>query len=186
MWPFSKQYGGFIAGHGLEKWWANLPRDERNLVLKTVAQPFSAFIHFDSGPAQTLYFTKAMLMSLAGWFKRDDLRHVGRKIMQHAETLPNDASDVLRLHFMFHGMIEFYYRCRNDGPEFIPLCKQACREMISLAPLAAYAFRSEFPRSELPQHLGYGRLCWLLKKRADPEGDQLRLEGESAGWNVSI
>jgi len=186
MWPFSKTYGGFIAGHGLQRWWGSMPRAERELVLKTVAQPLGAFVGLDSGPARTLDFTKAGLVSLAGWFKRDDLRHVGRKIMQHAETLPNDFTDVLTLHFMFNGMIEFYYRCRNDGPEYLPLCERACREMIDLAPLAAAAFRAKFSQSQLPNHIGYGRLCWLLKKRADPEAELLRHAGESMGWYVSI
>jgi hypothetical protein len=186
MWPFSKRYGGLVAGHHLEKWWGGLSRADRDLLLQVTSQPFSAFIDFDSGPARTLQTTKAMLASLADWFKRDDLRRLGHKIMAHAEALPHDSADALDLHFMLNGMIGFYYRCRNDGPDFIIKCEDACREMISIAPLAATAFLAKFPRSPLPNHLGYGRLCWLLEKRGDPEGARLRLEGEKAGWRVTI
>ena len=98
----------------------------------------------------------------------------------------NNHSDVLDLHFRFHNLILSNYRQRSDGPEFLKNCEKACREMIAIAPAAARAFRNQYPKSPLPVHGGYGRLCWLLKQRGDPESDVLRAEAEKAGWVVSI
>lgn len=186
MWPFSKRYGGLVAGHRLHKWWGSLSEAERALVRKVTSQAFSAFNDFDSGPARTLQTTKAMLVSLAAWFEKDELRPLGHAIMQQAESCADEPMDVLDLHFMHHGRLKFYYRCRNDGPEYLPQCEAACKAMILLAPQAAAAFRASYAKADLPTHLGYGRLCWLMKKRGDPAHEALRTEGEKAGWVVSI
>jgi hypothetical protein len=187
MWPFSKPFGGLIQGHHLGNWWSSLSSAERAQIKQAIDQPASLFHPLDTGPARTMRpGAKRLLVDLAGWFTRDDCRALGRKIMAQAESLPHDAGSVIELHLTLSAMIQFHYRCRNDGPEHLPKCEAFCREMISIAPLAARGFKTEFPKSNLPCHLGYGRLSWLLNKRGDPEGAQLRLEGESAGWIVSI
>lgn len=181
-----KKFGGLIEGHGLTSWWADIPEKDRALIRQCVGGDFSVFASIDSGPAWTFKNTKAMLAALACWFQRDEIRHLGRMIMQHAEAQPLDLSNVLDAHYMFQGMLQFYYRCRNDSPEYLGLCEAACREMIKIAPLAASALKAEFDDDSLPAHLGYGRLCWLLDKRGDSEGKALREEGARQGWKVSI
>jgi len=182
-----KRYGGLVAGHGLQKWWSSLSEEERSTIRQHGGKLGDVFHPLDREKSWTSERgTKPILVDLARLFERDDLRALGRKIMAHAESLPNTDISMLNLHFMFHGMIGFYYRCRNDGPDFLPLCEQRCRDMIEVSKQAAQAMRAKHPKGDLPVHSGYGRLCWLLDKRGDPEAAKLRNEGESQGWIVSI
>jgi hypothetical protein len=184
MWPFEKKYGGMIAGHSLQKWWQSLGERDRVLVREVTATAYGAT--FDSGPARKTKDVRRMLVDLASMMQRDDRRATGRAIMMHAEQLPHESADVLDKHFTLSATVQFYYRCRNDDSFYLQKCEEACRRMIAIAPLAAAALRTEFPKSPLPCHLGYGRLCWLLEKAGDPEGSRLRQEAEKEGWIVSI
>ena len=95
---------------------------------------------------------------------------------------------------MLGDMIKFYYRCRNDGPEYLPLVEQCCREMIVLAPRAAKALLDEDRRNYkawglkktpelLAGHEGYHRLMFLLKKRGDlAEAAKLEAQMLKQGW----
>jgi len=187
-WLFARiRYGGLVAGHGLQKWWSSLSEEERGMIREHGGKPGDFFHPLDHGEAWTSERgTKLILVDLGRLFERDDRRAVGRKIMAHAEMLPSTGISILDLHFMLHGLISFYYRCRNDGPDFLTLWEQRCRDMIKISTQAAQAMRDKFPKAELPLHSGYGRLCWLLDKRGDPEATKLRNEGASQGWIVSI
>jgi hypothetical protein len=160
---------------------------ERALMCAKVSDPFTLLGNLDSGPPARYHLPAAVLLvTLANWFTKDEERHLGRRLMAKAEICTDTEMPILDWHFMLSEMIVFYYRCRNDGPEFLPLVEARCRDMIDISADAAAAMLAEYPKSPLPQHRGYSRLSWLLKKTDPAESSRLRAEGEAQGWIVSI
>jgi hypothetical protein len=183
-----KAYGGIIEAEGFQDWWGTaFTPAERATIRSRVSGPLSCFNHLDDGPPLKLEMhPRQILASMARWLEKDDVRPLGMKIARHCETIPSDGLGVIDAHFVLQDLLCFYYRCRNDGPDFLPRCEARCRDMIAMSRAVASAMKAENPNEKLPGHLGYGRLCWLLKKRGDGEGLVLRAEGEAMGWIVSI
>lgn len=181
-----KEVGGLIVGHQLQNWWhSSFDLREQEAIKDRCKKPFSIFNNLAEGPPATFpQGTKSLLVNLAAWLTKDDVRSLGRKVMATAENLLEDTSDVAAIHMRLGLMINFYYKCRRDGPDFLLLCEQRCRDMINLAVPMAIELRTRFPKSALPCHAGYERLIKLLEDRNDPEAIFLSVQAGAQGWHL--
>jgi len=164
-----KKVGGEIAYHNLTEWWLEtFNKQERDYIVKTF-QPLGGSgdvlvkgeIRSISGSAVSL------LGNLAGWFKNVEDRGIGYKLLDKAEKIINNNTEVLDVHFFYQNKIEFYYRFRDVDSESFNTAVEACRKQIELSSDTVPVFRKEYENEELPRHVGYEQLAIILEKQEE-------------------
>ncbi|MDD2681136.1 MAG: hypothetical protein PHE20_03525 [Patescibacteria group bacterium] len=162
-----RKIGGEIAYHNLTEWWVEtFNKQERDYIVKTF-QPLGGSgsalikgeIQYSSGSAVSL------LANLAGWFKNVKDREIGYKLLDKAEKLITDNTEILDIHFFYHNKIEFYYRFRAIDQESLDIAIEACKKQINLSSHASIAFTKEYECQRLPIHTGYEQLAIILEKQ---------------------
>lgn len=162
-----RKVGGEIAYHNLTEWWfETFNEQERDYIVKTF-QPLGGSgsdliksnIQYSSGSAVSL------LANLAGWFKNIKDREIGYKLLDKAEKLITDSTEILDIHFFYHIKIEFYYRFRKIDQESLNIAIESCKKQIELSSSASIAFKKEYEHQRLPMHTGYEQLAIILEKQ---------------------
>ncbi len=164
----SKSIQGQIGYFKLADWWMTAFSDSERKYIESIFQPISTVqasgSPLTSGVIQSTTETAVGLLSaLAMWFQKPEDRTVAHKILNKAMELSKDAS-ALDNHYLYQTIIQFNYRNRENG-ENLKAAIDACLKMISLAPEAAQAYKSEFPKEQLPGHKGYGQLAIIYEKQ---------------------
>lgn len=157
--------GGEIAFFGLEDWWLGEFTDADRMCVLAQYQPTgSSDYNLAKGQIwESSQSVVAFLGILAGWFNKDENRHIAKLIVRKAESLVNDATEVLDVHFLYQTKIECYYRDR-DNNDSLDVAIRACQQQINIAPQAAGAFKKEHG-DWLPNHKGFTQLAIILEKR---------------------
>lgn len=181
-----KKVGGEIAYHNLTEWWLEtFNKQERDYIVKTF-QPLGGSgdvlvkgeIRSISGSAVSL------LGNLAGWFKNVEDRGIGYKLLDKAEKIINNNTEVLDVHFFYQNKIEFYYRFRDVDSESFNTAVEACRKQIELSSDTFPVFRKEYENEELPRHVGYEQLAIILEKQEEyDEVISLCRQAKEQAWN---
>ncbi len=181
-----KKIGGEIAYHNLTEWWLEtFNEQEQDYIVKTF-QPLGGSgdvlikgeIQYSSGSAVSL------LANLAGWFKNVKDKEIGYKLLDKAEKLITDNTEILDIHFFYHNKIEFYYRFREIDQESLNTAIEACKKQIELSPSATLAFKKEYKNENLPVHTGYEQLAIILEKQGEyDEAIDLCKQAQNQAWN---
>ena len=158
----SKPIQGEIVYFNLADWWMTAFSDSERKHIESTFQPIggsltSGVIHSTSETAVGL------LSALAEWFQKPEDQNIAQKILNKAMELSKDAS-VLDNHYLYQTIIKINYRNR-ENEECLRAAVNACLKMISLAPEAAKAYKSEFPKEQLPGHKGYEQLAIIYEKQ---------------------
>jgi len=194
---FKKQKGveGKIAYYSLQNWWSSVFTEEERNHIEDVFRPMG-----DSPDRKSLTEGKitsssqsaaGLLNALAGWFDNPRDRNIAKKIIDKATELAHKGDSVIDLHFALHVRTEIYYKEREITPGALEEAMKACREQISIAPLAAQAFQKAYPWQSLPAHGGYTQLSIILKKQGDYKKiielcGQAKKQGWAGDWDRRI
>ncbi len=174
---------GELGYFGLGEWWVKTFTREEREHIEAVYQPFGAGPgrHLTSGEISSPTATAAgVLWGLAGWFNKPGQHHLARKILVKADAV---AGEPLDRHFTLQQLIEVNYADRNNDPTAFDTAIRACERQIDLAPKAAKAFRSAYPNSPLPSHVGYTQLAIVREKQGNyAEAIRLSRQAHAQGW----
>ncbi|NOI32211.1 hypothetical protein [Vibrio coralliilyticus] len=171
---------GVINYLRLDSWWLNeLNSAERDEILQTY--PDSSLVE---GKIYSTNQTQLhLLWSLAGWFNKPGKRELAYKILAKAESLINEHSDPLDLHFLYGAKLEVCYKDRDIRADGIQRAIEACEQQIDISHKAATAFINKFGGA-LPSHKGYRQLAIILEKQKRyKEAASLCLVAKEQGWS---
>ena len=187
-----KQIKGTIGYFGLENWWLSSFSDEERKYIENRFQPLG----FSGGSLTSVDITYTsqtnvgLLQGLAGWFSKEEDRHIAYRILEKAEELSKNEECVLDIHFLYGEKLKLYYKDR-DKPQCLEKAINACKQQIALAPKAAVAFRAEYKEMSLPSHKGYEQLAIILEKQLNYKEtielcSQAEMQGWAGGWGKRI
>lgn len=175
---------GDIGYHGLEDWWIqNFDENQREYIVTTY-QPMGGnprglvegHIDWSSASAASL------LSGVSSWFMGPNDRNIGRKLLAKALELSNTSEDPLDKHFTLQGLIQIYYRDREQ-PGYYDKAIEYCKEQIKMQAAAAAKWKSDYPGDSLPAHIGYEQYAIILEKeKRFDDAITLSKEAESNGW----
>ncbi len=180
----SKKIEGDIGYFHLEEWWlSEFDESTREYIVEKYQPMGSPPRCLVEGKYEWTSSTPLSLLSgLGGWFLSPGDRHIARKIYAQALKLLTDSTDVLDRHFLYQGLIETYYKDR-DNPEYLKVAIDYCKKQIALQADAASKFKEEYPEDSLPAHHGYEQYAIVLEKeKRYEEAIKLSQEAEKNGW----
>jgi hypothetical protein len=175
---------GYIAAHGLTKWWEKTFSAEDRETMTVRYQPFGLPYKrpLTEGSPEKFSSTRRFLGTLGGWYNNPRQRHLAQQIMLKAVEVKDGS--VLDDHFLYSEMIPVFYPDRVRDPEALDMVIWACEQQISISDKAAKALRKEFPSAKaLPAHRGFEQLAVIREKQGRTE-EALRLNRAAikAGW----
>jgi tetratricopeptide (TPR) repeat protein len=152
----------------LADWWVTAFTDSERKHIESIFHPLSAVqaigSPLTSGVIQSTTETAVgFLSALAGWFQKPEDLTIAQRILNKAMEL-SEGAFVLDNHYLHQTIIQFNYRNR-ENEECLKAALDACLKMISFAPEAARAYKSEFPQEQLPGHKGYEQLAIIYEKQ---------------------
>jgi len=174
---------GDLKFYGLEDWWfTTLTTDER----ESIVQRFSDKVY---GPVPLASSANAANF-LWGWAsdftKTPNDRVIARKILTLALDRARAEKHILDEHFALQGLIEVWYRDRDELPGALDQAIAACEAQIAIAEKAAKAFRREYkdhPTPVPPTHRGYEQLRIIREKQKRyDDASTLALDKKRTGW----
>lgn len=179
---------GCIGGYKLQQWWVETFSPEEREHIDEVFQDNSV-ANADNPVTLTKGSVTAsdqeiarFLVGLAGCFKGPTERHIGERILLKAEKEALRINDIDSLHFIYLGMINNYYREReNEG--YFDKAIAACNKQIDLSVKVAASLKKRYPSSPLPSHTGYEQLAIIYDKQKNHE-EAIRLckMAKEQGW----
>lgn len=171
---------GEIGYYKLAKWWNTAFTDEERQRILEIYHPIGGQL-LEGTILSSSQSALAFLTALAGWFRKDDERPIGYKILAKGEELVVSSESGLDQHFFYQEKIQMHYRDRNDPAHFAE-AERACRSQIAIADSAAKEFLKEFP-GPLPEHTGYKQLTIILDNRGErEEAIGIARRAEAEGW----
>lgn len=174
---------GYIGYFGLGDWWLSEFTDAERDYIEEKYQPLG-----DNRPrpltegrvVETSQTAGGLLSGLASWFGSPKDRHIARRLLEKAETLPSLA--VLDRHFVYQGLIETYYKDRDKDPVALDRAIATCEKQIAMAREAALAFKRD-GLDPLPSHLGFKQLAIIREKQGEySEAIRLSRAALRQGW----
>ena len=180
---FGKKVSGFIGLYGIEDWWFNeLNESERQEILSTFQPMGGSSNSLLAGQISTNQKCSDFLATLAEWFKTCN-RVLAYKILDKAESSLSSNSTILEKHFTYDKIIEFYYRDRDKGQEYLNKALDFCRKQISISKDAISEFK-KIDSSFLPSHRGFKQLSIYEEKQKNySEALSLAKQALNDGWN---
>ena len=130
---FKKQIDGEIGYFGLEEWWLSSFSDgERRYILgKYLPMGFSSTSLVSGTISSTSQTVVGFLNGLASWFPKENERSLAYKIIEKAEGLIDDNTNILDIHFLFQTKIEISYKDREKNGYNKPI--EACKQQINVS-----------------------------------------------------
>lgn len=184
----SDKIGGFIGYYGLTEWWlSSFSESERKYIVKTFNPMGSSGERLISGNID--YFSHSpsrLLFDLAGWFKKKEDRTIAFRLLEKAEELLNESSDILDVHFFYSNKISIYYKHREVEQSALEIAIESCKKQIEIAPKAKKAFleAEAFKDGPLPSHLGFKQLAIIEEKHKNyKQAIKLCKEAYQQGWS---
>ena len=187
-----QKIAGYIGYFELTDWWlSDFSRNEQKYIIETF-RPFS----FEDEAAKTkpgeilvkgkVSLTNSIinfLTNLASWFSKPKDRTIAYRILNKAEKLINEKTEILDIHFLLGGKAKIYYRNRNDDPNALKIAIEVCKKQIELAPQASLAFKKEYPEMPLPSHYGFEQLAIIEEKQKNyNEAIKISESALEQGW----
>jgi tetratricopeptide (TPR) repeat protein len=125
--------------------------------------------------------------SLVGHLKKEHLRTLGYKLLEHADAMLDEAVPVLSLHFYLQARGDFFYRWREIDQFALDEAVKSYERQIGLAANALKEFRESKGWGFVPAHAGYRQLRVIAEKRGDfalakALCEKALLEGWSDNW----
>jgi hypothetical protein len=127
--------------------------------------------------------------AVSGYLKREHLRHLGYKLLDHAETLITPKVPVLKQHFYWSARGGFYYRWRDLDDFALDGAIHSYGQQIAMATKAAREFRKQY--DDLPGHAGFSQMRIIEEKRGNFEAAKelchvAQAQGWAGSWEKSI
>jgi len=176
---------GAIGYFGLESWWLSTFSEAERQYIEKKFQPLGGIENsLTNGNVISRSDTAVgFLQNLAGWFAKEDDRHLAYKILEKAGELLSQSAKPFDIHFFYQANIETSYKDR-DKPGGLEKAILACRQQIEYAPNAAKAFKREYKGESLPSHKGYQQLAIILEKEKKyQEVIELCTQAKKQGWS---
>jgi hypothetical protein len=146
---------GYIGYYELTEWWLEtFSENEMKYIIETF-QPLN-------GSGNCLINDN--ITELSTWFKKENDRTIGFQIIEKAEKLLTETSNVLDAHYLFQTKIELFYKWRDDDA-FLIEAINACKKQIEISAEAKNQFKKENKREPLPSHKGFEQLAFIEEKR---------------------
>lgn len=133
------KYGGLIAFYKLENWWDSLTEEERNHIRRWYSSGLSSsspegISRGVDDPAISISTSQTLsgfLNTMSLWAINEHCDEFADNILD--ESLKNTTNHV-DLHFTFNGLIESYYKRRDEGSQWVDKCIEYCLRDIELFP----------------------------------------------------
>ena len=103
--------------------------------------------------------------NLIGHLKKLDLRHLGYRLIEHADKLCSDAVPLLSRHFYHAAAGQFYYRWREIDEFALNRAEDQFLIQISLSGKVAHAFVHDPEWGFIPAHTGFRQMRIIEEKR---------------------
>jgi hypothetical protein len=158
---------GRIGFYGLTDWWlSSFNETERNYIVETFKPLGETESSLIKGDISFLSDSKiSFLTKLASLFTKEQDEKIGITIINKAEELIENSSDVLDIHFLFQTKIVINYRLREKNDYSFQDAINACQKQIELSPKAKILFEKEYKNEPLPSHKGFEQLVIIEEKR---------------------
>ncbi len=178
---------GYIGYFGLSDWWLSAFTEQERIQIEQVYTPVGGGVgHLtQSEITSTTARVSMFLSSLSSWFRKTEKdRDIARRILKKALEMGDPQNDILGLHFTWQALIEVWYRDRDCMSEAIEEAILACFGQIGIAEQAAKQFKKEYPRNQLPSHVGYTQLTIIYDKQGRyDEAIQIAQQAKKQEWN---
>lgn len=182
---FSKlsRLNGTIKYLDLQSWWMDeLSENERNLLLDgyPIFDKVNPEIEAEVYSPATTHIS--FIKGLAEGFNNKEKRYFAHKLIAKAESLIEETSDPIDIHFLYSLKVVVCYRDRDAILNGLELAIEACEQQIKISPTAAKAFTKKY-RAGLPTHIGFTQLIIIMdKKKRYAEAISLCQEAKLQGW----
>lgn len=158
-----KKIGGDIGYYNLQDWWLNELTSHEREVIEATYKPMGG-----NGITEGEIYSKSssvvsFLSTLSTWFQSKENRDIANKILNKAESLIDNQSNVLDKHFLYSQQIEIFYKDR-ENKESLHKAIEACKKQIAISEEAKEAWLSKYSDS-LPSHNGYYQLSIIYDKQ---------------------
>ena len=160
--------GGSIGYFGLADWWTNTFTEKEREYIVSVFNPLG-----DTGDSLIkgeITWTSQSVVSLLGnlsqWFKKENDKTIGFRLIKKAEELITPTTDILDVHFLYLNKIQLYYRFRDDEENLL-IAIEACKQQIEISPESKKAFKKEYKGEPLPSHTGFEQLGIIEEKKGN-------------------
>lgn len=182
--PKEQPVGGDIAFFGLSDWWMyEFTDDERNLIRSTYSPLGIPGYQIDKGDVTASTQSVASFASnLAGWFNKEDNRHIGYKFLRKADEYRNTDMPPLSLHFAMQARCQFFYRWRDHDEYALDAAIEACERGIAVSKEAAAEMARQWGRVDVSHHC-FTQLAIIEEKRGNfQRAIDLCNAAEADGW----
>jgi hypothetical protein len=158
---------GRIGYYELSDWWlSTFDETERNYIIETFKPLGETESSLVKGDISFISDSKiSFLARLASWFTKEKDETIGIKIINKAEELIENSSNILDLHFLYQTKIELNYRLREKNDYSFQEAINACKKQIEISSKAKIQFEKEFNNDPLPSHKGFEQLAIIEEKR---------------------
>jgi hypothetical protein len=121
---------------------------------------------------------------LIGHLKKVELRHLGYRLIEHADTLVSKEVPILSLHFYWCLRGDFFYRWRDLDAEALKEAVKSYQEQIALSLEALKQFQADKNLGFIPAHGGFRQLRIIEENRGNLElARNLCETAKAQGWN---
>ena len=157
---------GYIGYYGITDWWLAAFSEKEIEYIVEIFQPLNGTGNclMKDDITETDETQISFLLNLSSWFKKENDRTIGFRIIKKAEELLTKTSNVLDAHYLFQTKIELFYRWRDDEA-LLTEAINACKKQIEISAETKIQFKKENKREPLPSHKGFEQLAILEEKR---------------------
>ncbi len=177
---------GMIRYHGLTDWWLSAVSEAERKHICDIYSPMGEETKslVTGNISQSTQSCLAFLTNLSDWFDNPRDRQLSIRILEKAEAVLPQCTDVLDRHFFYARKMKLYYKLRDSDPTALDKAIEAGNAQIAIAPDAAAAFKRESSSPQLPKHPGFTQMCIILQKQKNYTGViALAEEAKRQGWN---
>lgn len=162
-----KPVGGEISYFGLTDWWLYEFTDvERSLIRETYQPMGSSGYGLDQGKIGfTTQNVLGFISTLAGWFNKEETRHIAYKFLLKADEYFDTDMPVMSRHFAMQARCQAFYRWREHDDIALQEAINSCERGIALSYEAANEFRKAW--GDVPSHHCFTQLAIIEEKRGD-------------------
>jgi hypothetical protein len=186
-----ERVGGKIAYFGLSEWWLlDFAVDERALIRKTYMPLGTGDQGIDTGVITfTSQTTLSFLSNVAGWFNKEETRHIAYKFLLKADEFSQGDMSIMSKHFAMQSRCETFYKWRELDDLAVQEAINACERGISFSREAAAAFQAEW--GDVPSHYCFKQLAIIEEKRGNLDRAlelcrRAREDGWKGDWEARI
>jgi hypothetical protein len=175
---------GDIAYHGLTDWWLyEFSAEEREIIRETYSPMGNPDYRIDRGAiSASTQSTADFASSVAGWFAKEETRHIGYKFIRKADEYEQTDLQPMSVHFAMQARCQLFYRWRDFDDFALDEAIKACERGISVSKEAAAEFRRSWGRLDV-SHYCYKQLAIIEEKRGNvPRAIELCNSAEAEGW----